>query len=452
MTKQYDYDIISIGGGSGGIATMNRSAMYGAKAAVIEGGILGGTCVNIGCVPKKITYYAAEIVRSIKQFSADYGLDASLNGFDYETFKANRESYITRSRNFYKRSFENNHVDYIQGFATFKDEHTVIVNGKEITSKYILIATGARSFMPNIPGIELAENSKDFFGWDRLPKKLAIVGAGYIAVELASSLAHLGVEVHLFVRYEAPLRHFDQMIQENNVKALKAEGVQIHTDSILKEIKAADHNEKEAHFENGYVDHFENIIIAAGLTPNTDQLNIEAVGVELDDKGFVKVDEYQVTNVPSILALGDVTPAPKLTPVAIKTGRTLAARLFNNQPQAKMDFSKIPTVIFTHPSVGTIGLSEEEAIEMYGKDEVKTYTIQFRSMYTALGDSAEKCSIKMIVKGKEELVIGLHIVGQGADEMLQGFAVAMTMGATKADFDRTVAIHPTNAEEVVTLR
>ncbi|TCD46758.1 glutathione-disulfide reductase [Streptococcus sp. X16XC17] len=447
-----EFDIIAIGGGSGGIATMNRAGEHGAKAAVIEGNLLGGTCVNIGCVPKKIMWYGATISEAIRHYGPEYGFTSENVTFDFATLRKNREAYIERSRNSYDGSFKRNGVELIKGYARFVDNHTVEVNGELIKAKHIVIATGARPTVPNIPGSELGIVSDDVFAWKTLPKSIAVVGAGYVAVEIAGVLHQLGVETDLFVRRDRPLRSFDHSIVETLMEEMAKSGPNLHTHKVPQKLDKLDNGLIQITFEDGSTHSAEQILWAAGRKPNVDQLNLEAAGVELTDRGYIKVNEYQETTAPGIYALGDVSGEKELTPVAIKAGRTLSERLFNGKTNAKMDYSTIPTVIFSHPAIGTVGLTEEEAIEAYGKEQVSCYTSNFTSMYTAMADHRQLTRFKLVIAGPEEKVVGLHGIGYGVDETVQGFAIAIKMGATKADFDSTVAIHPTGSEEFVLMR
>lgn len=446
-----EYDIIAIGGGSGGIATMNRAGEHGAKAAVIEEKKLGGTCVNVGCVPKKIMWYGAQIAETFHQFGEDYGFKTTDLNFDFATLRRNREAYIDRARSSYDGSFKRNGVDLIEGHAEFVDSHTVSVNGELIRAKHIVIATGAHPSIPNIPGAELGGSSDDVFAWEELPESVAILGAGYIAVELAGVLHTFGVKTDLFVRRDRPLRGFDSYIVEGLVKEMERTNLPLHTHKVPAKL------EKTAegitiHFEDGTSHTASQVIWATGRRPNVKSLQLEKAGVTLNERGFIQVDEYQNTVVEGIYALGDVTGEKELTPVAIKAGRTLSERLFNGKTTAKMDYSTIPTVVFSHPAIGTVGLTEEQAIKEYGQEQIKVYKSSFSSMYSAVTSNRQESRFKLITAGSEEKVVGLHGIGYGVDEMIQGFAVAIKMGATKADFDATVAIHPTASEEFVTMR
>ena len=447
-----EYDIIAIGGGSGGSATMNRAAMHGAKAAVIEGNIIGGTCVNVGCVPKKVMWYGAQVSETLKNYAADYGYTIGETSFDFKTLRKNREAYIERSRQAFSNNFNRNGVDYIEGYARFVDKNTVEVNGEHIRAKHIVIATGSYAFIPNVPGSELGGTSDDVFAWEELPESVSIIGAGYIAVELAGVLHALGVKTDLFVRKGGPLRGFDQGIVEVLVEEMKKNGQPLHTHKVPQKLEKLDNGDIQIYFEDGTTHTSQKVIWAVGRKANIQQLNLEAAGVELTERGFIQVDEYQNTTTPGIYALGDVSGEKELTPVAIKAGRTLAERLFNGKTVAKMDYELIPTVVFSHPAIGSIGLTQEQAEAKYGTENIKVYQSTFAGMYSAITVHRQMTKLKLITLGEEEKVIGLHGIGEGIDEMIQGFAVAVKMGATKADFDATVAIHPTASEEFVTMR
>lgn len=450
MTRHYDY--LAIGGGSGGIASINRAASYGRKCALIEAKYLGGTCVNVGCVPKKVMWHAAQIAESIKLYGPDYGFDTTVNRFDWATLVKSRSAYIDRIHQSYDRVLGNNQVDVIEGFARFVDAHTVEVNGEQITADHILIATGGRPSKVDIPGAEYGIDSDGFFALDAMPQRVAVVGAGYIAVELAGVLNGLGVETHLFVRKHAPLRTFDPLITDTLVEVMQAEGPQLHTESIPQAvIKNAD-GSLTLQLENGSQCVVDTLVWAIGREPATDNLNLDVTGVETDAKGYVRVDKYQNTSVAGIYAVGDNTGAVELTPVAVAAGRRLSERLFNNKPEEHLDYNLVPTVVFSHPPIGTIGLTEPQAVEKYGQEQVKIYKSSFTSMYTAVTSHRQPCRMKLVCVGEEEKIVGLHGIGFGMDEMLQGFAVAIKMGATKRDFDNTVAIHPTASEEFVTMR
>ena len=447
-----EYDIIAIGGGSGGSATMNRAAMHGAKAAVIEGNIIGGTCVNVGCVPKKVMWYGAQVLETLKNYASDYGYTIGETSFDFKKLRKNRQAYIERSRQAFSNNFNRNGIDYIEGYARFVDKNTVEVNGEQIRAKHIVIATGSYAFVPNVPGSELGGTSDDVFAWEELPESVSIIGAGYIAVELAGVLHGLGVKTDLFVRKGGPLRGFDQGIVEVLVEEMKKNGQPLHTHKVPQKLEKLDNGDIQIHFEDGTTHTSQKVIWAVGRKANVSQLNLEAAGVALNERGFIQVDEYQNTTTPGIYALGDVSGEKELTPVAVKAGRTLSERLFNGKTDAKMDYELIPTVVFSHPAIGSIGLSQEQAEAKYGAENIKVYESNFAGMYSAITVHRQMTKLKLITLGEEEKIIGLHGIGEGVDEMIQGFAVALKMGAIKADFDATVAIHPTASEEFVTMR
>ena len=396
-------------------------------------------------------WYGAQIAESFHHYGPDYGFTSSDVQFDFAKLRQNREAYIDRARSSYDGSFKRNGVDLIEGRAHFVDSHTVSVNGELIRAKHIVIATGARPNIPTIPGAELGGSSDDVFAWEQLPESVAILGAGYIAVELAGVLHALGVKTDLFVRRDRPLRSFDSYIVEGLVNEMEKTGLPLHTHKVPVKLEKSEQG-ITIHFEDGSSHTASQVIWATGRRPNVDGLELEKAGVTLNERGFIQVDEYQNTVVDGIYALGDVTGEKELTPVAIKAGRTLSERLFNGKTSAKMDYSTIPTVVFSHPAIGTVGLTEEEAIKEYGQDHIKVYKSSFASMYSAVTNHRQESRFKLITAGADEKVVGLHGLGYGVDEMIQGFAVAIKMGATKADFDATVAIHPTASEEFVTMR
>lgn len=450
MSKHYDY--IAIGGGSGGIASINRAASYGQKCAIIEAKHLGGTCVNVGCVPKKVMWNAAQIADAIKLYGADYGFDITLNTFNWTTLIQNREAYISRIHTSYDNVLARNKVDVIKGFAKFVSPNSVEVNGEIITADHILIATGGRPVIPNIPGAEYGIDSDGFFALEAQPKSVAIVGAGYIATELAGLLNALGTETHLFVRKHAPLRNFDKLVVDTLTEIMQNEGPTLHTFAEIESVIKLENGLLQINAQDGRHVVVEQLIWAIGRVPMTDNINLSAVGVEVNSQGYIQVDKYQNTSSANIYAVGDNTGAVELTPVAVAAGRRLSERLFNNKPNEHLDYNLIPTVVFTHPPIGTIGLTEADAIAKYGEDNIKIYTSAFTAMYTAITQHRQPCKMKLVCLGPEEKIIGLHGIGYGMDEILQGFAVAIKMGATKADFDNTVALHPTAAEEFVTMR
>lgn len=450
MTQHFDY--IAIGGGSGGIASANRAAKHGKKAAVIEAGPMGGTCVNVGCVPKKAMWYAGQIADAL-HYAADYGFKVEKKDFDWPRLVNNREAYIERIHAAYQRGFDNNNVTVINGFAKFVNANTLEVNGTLYTADHITIATGGRPQQPDIEGADFGIDSDGFFALTEQPKSVAVVGAGYIAVELAGVFHALGTDTHLVVRKEKPLRGFDNMLSDTLVEQMAKHGPTLHTHSSPERIEKLIDGNLVIHLTNGNtIGPVETLVWAIGRKPATDKINLEAAGVALDERGFIITDKYQNTNVNNIYAVGDNTGRAQLTPVAVAAGRRLCERLFNNKPYEHLDYSNIATVVFSHPVIGTVGLSEQEAIAEYGTEQVKVYNSQFTALYQAITeDYRDPTRMKLVCVGKEEKIVGIHSIGFGSDELLQGFAVAMKMGATKADFDNTIAIHPTSAEEFVTL-
>ncbi|XP_031999548.1 glutathione reductase, mitochondrial isoform X2 [Hylobates moloch] len=405
------YDYLVIGGGSGGLASARRAAELGARAAVVESHKLGGTCVNVGCVPKKVMWNTA-VHSEFMHDHADYGFTSCEGKFDWRVIKEKRDAYVSRLNTIYQNNLTKSHIEIIRGHAAFTSDPkpTIEVSGKKYTAPHILIATGGVPSTPHeseIPGASLGITSDGFFQLEELPSRSVIVGAGYIAVEIAGILSALGSKTSLMIRHDKVLRSFDSMISTNCTEELENAGVE-----VLK----------------------------------------FSQGIQTDDKGHIIVDEFQNTNVKGIYAVGDVCGKALLTPVAIAAGRKLAHRLFEYKEDSKLDYNNIPTVVFSHPPIGTVGLTEDEAIHKYGKENVKTYSTSFTPMYHAVTKRKTKCVMKMVCANKEEKVVGIHMQGLGCDEMLQGFAVAVKMGATKADFDNTVAIHPTSSEELVTLR
>ena len=448
MTKRYD--LVVIGGGSGGLAHAQRAAEYGATAAIVESGPLGGTCVNVGCVPKKVMWYAAQQAHQFHHV-ADYGFDVEVRGHDWAGLKARRDAYIERLNGIYERNLDKRGVTYIAGWARFVDAHTIDVDGRRVEAQRIVVSTGGRPAVPEIPGAELGITSDDFFELEERPQRVLIAGSGYIAVELAGVFNALGSDVQLIVRKDSILREFDAMLGAELVEAMEREDIDLVTRVVPQSVERTG---------DGIVVHAEDgrsfgpvdcLVWAIGRTPNTAGLDVDKAGIELDPWGFIPTDKFQQTGVENIFALGDVTGRAQLTPVAIAAGRRLADRLYGGMEGRHLEYELIPTVIFSHPPIGTVGLSEDLARHLHG-DDVKVYTSSFTGMYYALGTNKKRSVMKLITVGPDEKVVGCHVIGDGADEMMQGFAVAVRMGATKQDFDDTVAIHPTSAEELVTMR
>ena len=451
MAQHFDY--ICLGAGSGGIASANRAAMRGAKVLLIEAKELGGTCVNVGCVPKKVMWYGAQVAEAMHLYAKDYGFDVTVNKFDWSTLVASREAYIDRIHGSYDRGLESNGVTLVRGYGRFVDSKTIEVDGEHYTADNILIATGGAATIPNIPGAEYGIDSDGFFALEAQPKRVAVVGAGYIAVEVAGVLQALGSDTHLFVRKHAPLRNFDPMLSEALMESMAIDGPTLHTHSTPESVTKNDDGSLTLKIENGESYDVDCLIWAIGRHPSTGNIGLENTKVELDAKGYVITDEQQNTTDAGIYCVGDIMAGGvELTPVAVKAGRLLSERLFNGMTDAKMDYNLIPTVVFSHPAIGTMGLTQPEAIAQYGEENVTVYTSGFTSMYTAVTAHRQACKMKLVCAGDDQKVVGIHGIGYGMDEILQGFGVAMKMGATKADFDAVVAIHPTGAEEFVTMR
>ncbi len=447
--KKYDY--IVIGGGSGGIASARRAASYGAKTLLIEAGRLGGTCVNVGCVPKKVMWNAAHLSEGLG-LARDYGFTFGEPSFDWSVLKQKRDAYIERLNEIYDRNLHSSGVEVIDGWGQFVKPDTVEVDDRQFVAEHILVATGGHPWVPEIPGAELGISSDGFFELEALPERVLVVGAGYIATELAGVLNMLGSKVTMLLRKQQLLRTFDECLSSTVMQSMQNAGVDIQTCIQLRGLgRNADDSIRALQEGGGHGGHFDCVIWAIGRLPNTQSLGLEKVGIETDKAGYIMVDAYQNTVVKGIKAVGDVTGAAQLTPVAIAAGRRLADRLFDGQTKAKLDYALIPTVVFSHPPIGTVGLTEQQAVDQYGMADLKIYRSEFTNMLYAVSAHKSPTVMKLICQGPNEKVVGCHIIGEGADEMLQGFAVAIKMGATKADFDQTVAIHPTAAEELVTM-
>jgi len=444
------YDLIAIGGGSGGISIAERAALYGKKCAVIENNIMGGTCVNVGCVPKKIMWNAATVAHVLHD-AKGYGFDITQNNFDWSTLVTGREAYIKGIVDWYATYLADNNIDDIRGHAKFVDANTIDVDGTLYSADHIAIATGGFPTVPDVSGAELGITSDGFFALQQQPKRVAVVGAGYIAVELAGLLNGLGSETSLLLRKEHFLRSFDNTMRDSLMEEMIESGVNVMPRIEIDRIEKVN-GKLTIHCQSGVLlEDYDQLIWAIGRTPATADLNVAAAGVKIEANGIIPADEYQNTNVNNIYSLGDITGVAPLTPVAIAAARRLGDRLFNGQTTRKLDYENIPTVVFSHPPIATIGLTEEQARQQHG-DAVKIYSSSFTNMYHALTERKPKTNMKLITVGANEKVVGCHIIGLGADEMLQGFGVAIKMGATKADFDSVVAIHPSSAEELVTMR
>lgn len=470
-THPYEYDYLVLGGGSGGSGTGRRAAQHGAKVAVVEGSHrMGGTCVCVGCVPKKIMWHASEVLTKIKA-GPGYGFDLTMpEKFDWHAIKLKRDAYIKRLNGIYLNNFKNDGTDTFFGKATFVGDHEVEVDlhpesggpgKKRITANRICVAVGGHPTMPKLEGSELGINSDGFFDLVELPQRVVVVGGGYIAVEMAGIFRQLGAEVDFLLRQDSVLRTFDPMLQEVVMSEAEHSGIRFHKHTNVAKVtttQAGPHDTTKSldltvHTKDGQIIATNCVLWAIGRTPETEGLNLPK-SVELDAKGYIKVDEYQETALKHISAVGDVQGKAQLTPVAIAAGRRLSNRLFGPEKHKheKLSYDNIPSVVFSHPPCGTVGLTEPEAKEKYGEDKIKIYKSKFTPLYYSMLEEKHPASYKLVCLLPEEKILGIHLVGDSSDEIIQGFSVAVKMGATKQDFDDTVAIHPTSGEELVTLR
>lgn len=451
MTKTNDFDLITIGGGSGGLAAAQRAAEYGARCLVIERDRLGGTCVNVGCVPKKVMWHAAELAQFFRD-AADYGFQVPPVAHDWATLVQRREAYIERLNGIYARNLDKRTVTWVHGEAKLVGSESVMVGEARYTASHILLAMGGEPMVPELPGAELGITSDGFFALQERPRRVGVIGSGYIAVEIAGVLASLGSEVQLFARYDSILRGLDEMLQAAAISALEEQGARVHLHSIAAALRQTGAG-VEIECENGsHSEPFDAVVWAVGRQPLTAAVGLDTAGVALSSRGHVQVDKYQQTNVPGIYAIGDVTGQAELTPVAIAAGRRLSDRVFGGMAERHLDYANIPTVIFSHPPIGTVGMTEAEARKQYGDAAVKVYSASFAPLYYGVMAHKRRAHMKLVTVGADERVAGCHMIGMGSDEILQGFAVAVKMGARKCDLDDTVAIHPTSAEELVTMR
>jgi glutathione reductase (NADPH) len=446
----FDFDLAVIGGGSGALACAQRAAEYGARVVLIESHRLGGTCVNVGCVPKKIMWNAAQLAQGALD-AADYGFDLTLAGHDWAALRAKREAYIGRLNEIYARNLKKRKVELIRGRAVLRGPQRVQVGPRELSAAQVVLATGGRPMIPPEPGAELGLTSDGFFSLTERPRGVAVVGAGYIAMELAGVFSALGTHTTLVLRREHALREFEPLLGETLLQIQRDEGMEIVTRAVTRKLRRTDQGLALDLADGRTLGPFDAVLWAIGREAVTDCLGPEPQPVRRDARGFIITDEWQQTSAPNVYAIGDVTGRAQLTPVAIAAGRRLSDRLFGGQTDRKLDYENIPTVIFSHPPLGTVGLTEAQARERFGA-AVKVYRSGFVPLYYAMTTRKPRTEIKLITAGAEERVVGLHVIGDGADELLQGFAVAVRMGATKRDFDDTVAIHPTSAEEIVTMR
>lgn len=443
----YDYDLFTIGGGSGGVRASRFAAQYGARVALAESGPLGGTCVNAGCIPKKLMSYAAHYHSDFAE-AAGFGWSLGEQRFDWATLIANKDREIARLNGIYSQILTNANVDVIAGHAQIVDAHTVVVNGKSYSTHHILIATGGHPIKPELPGSELGITSDEFFHLAALPRHAVVQGGGYIAVELASILNGLGCKVTLVQRGTQILRSMDADLGHFLIAEMRKKGVEIALDTKILSITAHG-DSKQVTLSDGRTLDSDCILFATGRKPNVRGLGLENAGVLVRENGAISVDEHFATNVPHIYAIGDVIDRVALTPVALAEGMVVAANLFQHGRKL-MSYENIPTAVFSHPNVATLGMTEAKAREKHA--HVRIFKSEFKALKHTLSGSSERCLMKMIVDADTDRVLGMHMVGPDAGEIIQGFAVAMQCGVTKAQVDATIGVHPTIAEEFVTMR
>lgn len=446
--RDYDYDLIVLGAGSGGVRAARMSATYGAKVAVVENTYLGGTCVNVGCVPKKLFVYGSHFAEEFHD-AASYGWKSGRASFDWPTLRDNKTKEIERLNGIYRNLLRNAGVEIIWGTGQFQDAHTIVVDDQTLTAERVLIATGGRPTVPEFPGSEHAITSDDAFYLERFPGSVAVVGGGYIGVEFAGIFNGLGARTHLIYRRDLFLRGFDLGVRQFVREELDHKGIQLKFNCNVSEIKDV-HGKKQLALTTGETLEVDLVLYATGRAPNVESLNLQAAGVATKENGAVIVDENYQTSQENIFALGDVTDRVQLTPVAIAEGMVLASRLYTDQPRPALSYENIPTAVFCQPNIGTVGLTEEEAQERYG--EIVVFESNFRPMKYTLTDNSERTLMKLIVDQASDRVVGVHMAGPEAGEIIQGLAIAVNAGLTKAQFDQTIGIHPTAAEEFVTMR
>ncbi len=445
--RRYDYDFFVIGGGSGGVRAARIAASYGARVAVAENRYLGGTCVNVGCVPKKLLVYAAHYREDFED-AEGFGWSVGERRFDWAKLIANKNDEIKRLNGIYERLLGNAGVRIINGTARLADAHTVAIGDDRYTAEYVLVATGGWPVVPAVPGAEHAVTSNEVFFLDRLPERAIVVGGGYIAVEFAGIFHGLGAGTVQLYRGPLFLRGFDDDVRSTLAEEMTKKGVDVRFNANVVSIEKAN-GALRATLDDGSAVEADLVMYAIGRAPNTKDLGLEEAGVDLDGKGAVVVDAYSKSSVGSVYAVGDVTDRINLTPVAIREGHAVAETLFNGNP-TKSDHAGVPSAVFSQPSVGTVGLTEAQARDSFGRIDV--YKSAFRPMKHTLSGRDEQTMMKLIVDRASERVVGCHMVGPDAGEIIQGVGIAVKMGATKAQFDATVGIHPTSAEEWVTMR
>ena len=445
----YDFDLYVIGAGSGGVRAARFAAGFGAKVAVAESRYLGGTCVNVGCVPKKLLVYGAHFSEEFEQASG-FGWSLGEANFDWATLIANKDREINRLNGIYRNLLVNSGVTLHEGHAKIVDPHTVEVNGERHSAKNILIATGGWPQIPQIPGHEHAISSNQAFFLKALPKRVLVVGGGYIAVEFAGIFHGLGAETSLLYRGDLFLRGFDGAVRKHLQEELSKRGMDLQFNADIERIDKQADGSLNVTLKDGRTLHTDCVFYATGRRPMLDNLGLENTAVKLDDKGFVEVNELYQTAEPSVLAIGDVIGRVQLTPVALAEGMAVARRLFKPEQYRAVDYRMIPTAVFSLPNIGTVGLTEEQARE--AGHEVQIFESRFRPMKLTLTDCQERTLMKLVVDARTDKVLGCHMVGPDAGEIVQGLAIALKAGATKRDFDETIGVHPTAAEEFVTLR
>ncbi len=452
MSAHADFDLIVLGGGSGGLAAAFRAHHHGARVALLAAGPLGGTCVNVGCVPKKAMWLAADLASKI-DLAARLGFALPPPVLDWPSFITHRQRYIANIHASYTQRLDAAGIALMPTRGALIARDTVLTgDGVRLRAPQILVATGGRPQQPDIPGAALGIDSDGFFGLNAAPERVAIVGGGYIAVELAGVLQALGSRVELLVRGQRLVESFDADLTAQLVEDYHHAGIHVHFGCNVQAIERADADRLRLRDAAGIAsDAYDTVILATGRRPNSDGIGLEQAGVALDTRGQIVVDEFQRSSVDGIHAIGDVTARIALTPVAIAAGRRLMDRLFGGVADAKLDYANIATVVFSHPPIGKVGLNEAEARARHG-DDVHVYRTGFRPMLHALADAPQRSLFKLICVGDERRVVGIHLLGEAADEILQGFAVALKRGITLDDLHNTVAIHPTSAEELVLLR
>ncbi len=443
-----EYDLVVIGGGSGGVRAARIAAGYGAKVAICEEFRYGGTCVIRGCVPKKLMVYAAHFHEEFAD-SQHFGWSAKVNGFDWSTLIANKDTEIDRLNKIYENLLSNAGVEILYGTASLIDKNTVAINDQTIHGKTILIATGGTPFMPSIPGIEHAISSNEVFHLEQQPKSALVVGGGYIAVEFAGIFNGLGIETCLAYRGPQILRGFDGSIRNHLSAEIQKKGINLKLDCNVSEIKLNSDDKRVVTLSDGTEMIVDCVLYATGRKPNTENLNLKRVGVSLGEKGQIAVDKHSKTNIDNVYAVGDVTDRIALTPVATMEGHAFADTLFGNKPRVA-DHANVPSAVFSQPPVASVGLSEEDANGIFSN--VDTYSSEFKILKHTLTDNTERTLMKLVVDADSDKVIGAHMVGADAAEIMQGIAIAIKAGAKKSNFDATVGIHPSSAEEFCTMR